>query len=165
MEDVREIEVVDIPIDFKRNVCKICGKEIKNDEPMYYCYKCKSRDKYCSDCVMKHYLNKENKGIKNSQIENIIYYFSKREIRKALKPLINSNQEMTFSKMKKTKINLKITKDFVTDAKRKFIDSPRYICINCNKGSLIYGRYHEYCWTCIDHMMKGDEAGKKTPRT
>ena len=45
--------------------------------------------------------------------------------------------------------------------KRKFNESPRYICLNCNRGTLIYGRYHDYCINCIEHMMKNDEEGKK----
>ena len=48
-----------------------------------------------------------------------------------------------------------------TGCKRKFNESPRYICVSCNKGTLIYGRFHEFCIDCMNHMMKGDEEGKK----
>ena len=161
MEDVREIEVVDIPIDFKRNVCKICGKEIKNDEPMYYCYKCKSRDKYCSDCVMKHYLNKENKGNKKfiDREHNLLFFKTRNP--ESFKTIDKFKLGNDIFKDEKDENQFENYQRLCYGCKRKFIDSPRYICINCNKGSLIYGRYHEYCWTCIDHMMKGDEAGKK----
>ena len=84
VEDVREIEITDIPVDFKETKCKICKKEIPKDEPMYYCYKCETKDKYCQECVMKNFKEqKSNK--KNSLIQNIICYFSKQEIQNILK--------------------------------------------------------------------------------
>ena len=42
-----------------------------------------------------------------------------------------------------------------------FNGTERYICLNCNKCILIFGRYHYYCQNYIDHMMENDEEGKK----
>ena len=159
-EDVREIEMVDIPIDFTTNMCKVCKKEIGEDEPMYYCYKCKNKDKYCSDCVMKHYRDKKLQGKKKfiDPNHNLLFFKTRN---------INS-----FKKIDKFKLGTDLFAKFDDEkqfelfqrlcygCKRKFNDSPRYICLNCNPGTLIYGRYHDYCWTCMEHMMKGDEEGK-----
>ena len=161
LEDVREIEVTDIPIDFKVNKCKKCGKEIGKDEPMFYCYKCDSKDKYCKKCVLDHYNNKENKGIQKfiDKQHNLLFFKTRNpESFKTIDKFKLGND--IFSK-EKDENQFENYQRLCYGCKRKFTDSPRYVCINCNKGSLIYGRYHEYCQSCIDHMMKGDEEGKK----
>ena len=160
-EDVRKIELFDIPVDFKNNICKVCKEVIGVDKPMYYCYKCpENENKYCSKCVMDHYKNKELKGKKKfiDQKHNLLYFKTR-------------NVE-SFKQIDKFKLGEDIFTQYNEDnqfenfqrlcygCKRKFNDSPRYICLNCNKGTLIYGRYHDYCQNCIDHMMNNDEEGK-----
>ena len=76
-EDVRKIELYDIPVDFKNNICKVCKEVIGVDKPMYYCYKCPANEnKYCSKCVMDHYKNKELKGKKKfiDQKHNLLFF-------------------------------------------------------------------------------------------
>ena len=165
-EDVRKIELFDIPVDFKNNICKVCKEVIGDDKPMYYCYKCpKNENKYCSKCVMAHYKNKELKGKKKfiDQKHNLLFFKTR-------------NVE-SFKQIDKFKLGEDIFTQYNEDnqfenfqrlcygCKRKFNDSPRYICLNCNKGTLIYGRYHDYCQNCIDHMMNNDEEGKKIQET
>ena len=160
-EDVRKIELYDIPVDFKNNICKVCKEVIGVDKPMYYCYKCPANEnKYCSKCVMDHYKNKELKGKKKfiDQKHNLLFFKTR-------------NVE-SFKQIDKFKLGEDIFTQYNEDnqfenfqrlcygCKRKFNDSPRYICLNCNKGTLIYGRYHDYCQNCIDHMMNNDEEGK-----
>jgi hypothetical protein len=161
LEDVREIEITDIPIDFKVNKCKICGIEIKNDEPMFYCYKCDARDKYCKKCVLDHYNNKENKGIQKfiDKQHNLLFFKTRNP--ESFKTIDKFKLGNDIFNKEKDENQFENYQRLCYGCKRKFIDSPRYVCINCNKGSLIYGRYHEYCQTCIDHMMKGDDEGKK----
>ena len=81
VEDVREIELYDIPVDFTNNKCKVCKKEIGKDEPMYYCYKCKTKDKYCHDCILKHYRNKDNIGKKKfiDPEHNLLFFKTRNE--------------------------------------------------------------------------------------
>jgi hypothetical protein len=161
VEDVREIELFDIPVDFTNNKCKVCKKEIGKDEPMYYCYKCAAKDKYCHDCVIKHYRNKDNIGKKKfiDPEHNLLFF--------------KTRNENSFKQIDKFKLGTDLFKQYDDEkqfenfqrlcygCKRKFNESPRYICLNCNKGTLIYGRYHDYCINCIEHMMKNDEEGKK----
>ena len=160
-EDVREIEITDIPLDLTNTKCKICKVEIKKDEPMYYCYKCDTRDKYCTKCVMEHYKKEENKGIKKfiDPKHNLLFFKTRDEKNFKQIDVFKLGNDI-FTKETDEK-QFESYQRLCYGCKRKFTDSPRYICLNCNKGSLIYGRYHEYCWTCIDHMMKGDEEGKK----
>ena len=160
-EDVRLIESTDIPIDFSKNQCKKCQKGIGKDEPMYYCYQCESKDKYCCKCVMDHYNDEKNKGKKKfiDDKHNLLFFKTR-------------NQD-SFKNIDKFKLGTneftKATDDnqfenfqrLCYGCKRKFTNSPRYICLNCNMGTLVYGRYHDYCYNCIDHMMKGDAEGKK----
>ena len=161
MEDVREIEITDIPVDFKVNKCKICGKDIKEGEPMYYCYKCNTKDKYCSQCVMEHYNNKDNKGIqKFIDREHNLLFFKTRNL-ESFKTIDKFKLGNDIFNKERDENKFENYQRLCCGCKRKFMDSPRYVCLNCNKGSLIYGRFHEYCKTCIDHMMKGDEEGKK----
>ena len=160
-EDVREIKLKDIKVDFSNNMCKKCQKTIRNDEPMYYCYKCEPNEKYCCDCVIKHYRNKENVGRKKfiDNNHNLLFFKTRNE---------NSFKNIDEDKLGNDIFNkCEDEKQFENfqrlcyGCKRKFNDSPRYICLNCNKGTLVYGRYHDYCLNCIDHMMKNDEEGKK----
>ena len=160
VEDVREIEITDIPVDFKETKCKVCKKEIQKDEPMYYCYKCETKDKYCQECVMKNF--KEQKSNKKKFIDpkhNLLFFKTR-----------NPEHFKVIDKFKLGEdIFTKVTDDnqfetyqrLCTGCKRKFNESPRYICVSCNKGTLIYGRFHEFCIDCMNHMMKGDEEGKK----
>ena len=161
VEDVREIELFDIPVDFTINKCKKCNKEIGKDEPMYYCYKCATKDKYCEQCVLEHYRNKDNIGKKKfiDPEHNLLFF--------------KTRNENSFKKIDKFKLGIDLFKQYDDEkqfenfqrlcygCKRKFNESPRYICLNCNRGTLIYGRYHDYCINCIEHMMKNDEEGKK----
>jgi hypothetical protein len=160
VEDVREIEITDIPVDFKETKCKVCKKEIPKEEPMYYCYKCETKDKYCQECVMKNF--KEQKSNKKKFIDpkhNLLFFKTR-----------NPEHFKVIDKFKLGEdIFTKVTDDnqfetyqrLCTGCKRKFNESPRYICVSCNKGTLIYGRFHEFCIDCMNHMMKGDEEGKK----
>ena len=158
-EDVREIEVVNLDINFKNNKCLVCNKEIPDEEPMYYCYKCIKA--YCHECVMENYKNPNNKGKKKfiDQEHNLLFFKTR-----------NINNFKCIDKFKLgNDIFSKETKDeqfepyqkLCYGCKRKFDESPRYICLNCNPGTLIYGRYHDYCVNCIEHMKNRDEEGKK----
>ena len=161
-EDVRQIELFDIPVNFTENICKVCKKKIEDDKPMYYCYKCpKNENKYCSKCVIEHYRNKDLKGKKKfiDPKHNLLFF--------------KTRKEESFKQIDKFKLGEDIFTKYNEDnqfenfqrlcygCKRKFNESPRYICLNCNKGTLIYGRYHDYCYNCIEHMMNNDEEGKK----
>ena len=158
-EDVRKIDITDIHIDFTKNECKICKSIINEKEPMYYCYKCK--DKYCSKCVMDNYNKKENEGKKKfiDKKHNLLFFKTRNK-----ENFKNIDQFKLGNDLFTQVTDDKLFENFQRlcyGCKRKFNDSPRYICINCNKGSLVYGRYHDYCYNCIEHMMKGDDEGDK----
>ena len=157
-EDIREIEVVDLQIDFTNNMCLICQKKIPDDKPMYHCYKCNQT--YCHECVMKNYNDVEKKGKKKFiDSKHNLLFFKTRNINnfKSIDKFKLGNDIFVNEKDDQ----LENCKNLCYGCKRKFDDSPRYICLNCNPCTLIYGRFHDYCVKCIEHMMNGDEEGKK----
>ena len=42
-----------------------------------------------------------------------------------------------------------------------FYSSPRYICLTCKPGIYLTGGYSDFCYICIESMMRNDEKAKK----
>ena len=158
MPDINLIETIDIPIDFSENNCKVCNKEIANNEGMYYCYKCK--EKYCVNCVMKN-LN-ENKGLKKfiDQKHNLLYFKTR-----------DKEQFNNIETFKLGKDNFANSKDDNLLGKHSMVcngchqqkdySKPRYLCLSCKPGIKQDDGFSDFCQNCVDHMNKGDEQGKK----
>ncbi len=134
------------------------SKKIPDDKHMYHSYKCNQT--YSHECVMKNYNDVEKKGKKKFiDSKHNLLFFKTRNINnfKSIDKFKLGNDIFVNEKDDQ----LENCKNLCYGCKRKFDDSPRYICLNCNPCTLIYGRFHDYCVKCIEHMMNGDEEGKK----
>ena len=154
LEDIEEIPTVDIQVDFSKKDCFRCTKLIEDNEDMYYCYKCKIR--FCSECVWENYW--QNKG-RNKFIDpkHNLLYFKTRDF----------NQ---FKNIDKHKLGNDLFSQCDNESKlvqhtatcngcKQVIDnSPRYLCLHCRQGKKHDDGYFDYCYYCVQDMMK------KTPK-
>ena len=153
--EIEEIPTLDIDIDFKDNECYRCGKIIKDDEDMYYCYKCKI--KYCRSCVISNFNCNRGKAKFIDQKHNILYFKTR-----------DKNQ---FKNIDKNKLGNDLFAKATSDSqlidhqatcngcKVGFRDSPRYLCLNCRPGKVHADGFYDYCDDCVQHMMRRDEKG------
>ena len=154
--ELEEIPTIDIDIDFSNKECHKCSKIFKDNEDMYYCYKCKT--KYCSKCVSQNF--KINKGkAKFIDSKHNILYFKTRDL----------NQ---FKNIDKYKLGNDLFAQ-CTDEKKlgehsniickgcdhRLENSPRYICLHCKPGKVVDEGFYDYCDKCVEHMMKKDLRG------
>ena len=152
--DLEEIQTIDIHVDFSQKECFRCSKMIPDNEDMYYCYKCQIR--YCSECVWINF--RTNKG-KNKFIDskhNLLYFKTR-----------DPNQ---FKNIDKNKLGKDLFSQCFNDSqlvqhsaicngcKQGFDNSPRYLCLNCRSGKVHPDGYYDYCYNCVQDMMK------KTPK-
>ena len=157
LEDIDEIPTIDIDIDFSNMECYRCGKIIGDKDDMYYCYRCK--EKYCRECVINNFYMNNGKGKFIDQKHNILYFktrdlnqFKNIDMHKLGKDLFAQCSDE--SKL----VNHAAT---CNGCKKGFEDSPRYLCVHCRPGKAHADGYYDYCLECIQHMMSGDEKGKK----
>lgn len=158
--ELQEIETYDIPIDFNQNMCIKCKKIIPDNEPMYYCYKCK--EKYCTECVLKVVNDENNKGIKKfiDPKHNLLYFKTR-----------NPENFKIIDKYKLGKDNFaSCTDDSKLGAHRFACNGcsvsenyvkPRYLCLTCRPGLMQDNGFNDFCIDCIDHMNKDDAKGKQ----
>ena len=156
--ELKEIETIDIPIDFKVNKCIKCKKDIPDKDEMYYCYKCK--EKYCAKCVTDNFKN--NKGLKRFiDPKHNLLYFKTRDLEqfKGIEKYKLGND--SFAKCQdETKLGKHSFSCNGCEAGQNYTD-PRYLCISCRPGLMQDNGFNDYCVNCIEHMNKGDEKGKK----
>ena len=158
--ELQEIETYDIPINFDQNICVKCQKQIPENHPMYYCYKCK--EKYCTECVLKNFNDPNNKGVKKfiDPKHNLLYFKTR-----------NLDNFKTIDKYKLGKDSFaSCTKDSQLGAHRfscngcsvsENYEKPRYLCLTCRPGLMQDNGFNDYCINCIDHMNKNDNQGQK----
>ena len=155
--DIEEIPTVDINIDFSDKECYRCSKTIKDNEDMYYCYKCKI--KWCRECVWKNFWMNKGKAKFIDSKHNILY-FKTRDI----------NQFKNIDKHKlgndlfaqcSDESKLGEHKATCNGCKQSFDDSPRYLCLHCRPGKVISDGFYDYCDSCVQEMMNNTDKGKK----
>ena len=158
--ELQEIETCDIPINFDRNICIKCQKQIPDKDPMYYCYKCEN--KYCTECVLKNFNDENNKGVKKfiDPKHNLLYFKTR-----------NPENFKIIDKYKLGKDNFATCTDDSKLGEHRFSCNgcgvsdnyvkPRYLCLTCRPGLLQDNGYNDFCIDCIEHMNKDDDKGKK----
>ena len=158
--ELQEIKTCDIPINFDRNICIKCQKQIPDKDPMYYCYKCEN--KYCTECVLKNFNDENNKGVKKfiDPKHNLLYFKTR-----------NPENFKIIDKYKLGKDNFATCTDDSKLGEHRFSCNgcgvsdnyvkPRYLCLTCRPGLLQDNGYNDFCIDCIEHMNKDDDKGKK----
>ena len=165
IEDVQEIKVKDIPIDFTENYCKVCKKEIKDDEPMFYCYKCDDKPKYCEKCVIDNF-NKNEKLKKFIDPKHNLLYFKTRNV-DSFKNI--EEYKLGHDSFAECKDPNKIgPHSFSCNGCQNddIKNQPRFLCLNCRPGMLQDNGYNDFCIHCIGNMNKGNnDISKKIHET
>jgi len=157
INEIEEIKTTDIPIDFSDMECFRCGVKISNTEDLYYCYKCKT--KYCKKCVLQNY--NENNGLgKFIDPKHNILYFKTRDLNNFKDIDVHKLGNDLFSQCKDIS-KLSDHNAVCNGCHENFNNSPRYLCLHCRPGKKHSDGYYDYCFKCIQHMMSGDEEGKK----
>ena len=158
--ELQEIKTYDIQIDFNQNMCIKCKKKIPDNDPMYYCYKCK--EKYCTECVLKNFNDENNKGIKKfiDPKHNLLYFKTR-----------NPENFKIIDEYKLGKDNFATTTDDSKLGAHRFSCNgcsvsdnyvkPRYLCLTCRPGLMQDNGFNDFCIDCIEHMNKDDAKGKQ----
>ena len=162
--ELSEIKSKDIPIDFKENKCKVCNKNIEDNEPMYYCYKCVT--KYCEKCVMDVFNKPENKGLKQFiDPKHLLLYFKTRDPEQFKNIELYKLGKDSFSHCTdESKLGSHSFRCNGCSAGENYI-KPRYLCLNCRPGLLQDDGFCDFCVDCVHKMNKGDEQAKKIEST
>lgn len=154
--EFREIEAIDIDIDFTDMTCINCSKTIKFNEELYYCYFCKH--KYCYECVKEHMENNSGKDKFIDPNHNLIFFKTRNKQNfcgidkyKMGNNLFAHTDEENLGRFKKVQCN---------GCGVQFATSARYICLSCKPGIKRSEGYTDYCANCIEHMMKNDKKGQ-----
>ena len=149
---LKEIETIDIDIDFTDMKCTKCAKIIPENKHLYYCYVCKT--KYCYECVHKQ-LKKKGKEKYIDQSHNLIFF--------------KTRNKKHFTCLDKKKLGNNIfarsTRDSQFDnthnaicngCRGHFDNIARYVCIHCRPGLYLSGGYIDYCQKCIENMCSNE---------
>ena len=155
IEEDKEVECINIDIDFINMECIKCGKLINEDEELFYCYVCK--DKYCFKCVSNHLENNSGKDRFIDQKHNLLFFKTR-----------NKNNFKNIEKYKLGKNSFVNSKELdrfkyakCNGCGNKFSKSARYICLKCNPGRKPDDGYNDYCQNCIEHMINDDNDGQE----
>lgn len=160
--ELTEIKTKDLSIDFKVNKCKVCQRDIKNEEDMYYCYEC--REKYCSKCVLENFNNK--KGLeKFIDPKHNLIYFKTRNLEQFKNIEIFKLGKNSFTKCKDESHLGSHSMSCNGCGSLKDYVKPRYLCLSCGPGMLQDDGFADYCLECIEHMNKNDQKGKEIQKT
>ena len=151
---LKEMQTIDIEIDFEDMKCTKCSKLIPEDKFLYYCYICKM--KYCLECVHEK-LKKKGKEKFIDQKHNLIFF--------------KTRDKKQFICLDKSKIgNNKFAESTSDDqfeeshsvrcngCRREYFNMARYICINCRPGYYLSDGYIDYCEECIKKMCVDQKA-------
>ena len=152
--NLKEIQTIDIEIDFTDMKCTKCSKSIPEDKFLYYCFLCKT--KYCLECVHEQ-LKKKGKEKFIDQKHNLIFF--------------KTRDKKQFLCLDKSKIgNNKFAESTSDDqfeeahdvlcngCRGNYFRMARYICINCRPGHYLSDGYIDYCQTCIEKMCVDQRA-------
>ena len=157
-QEFKEIESIDIDIDFTDMNCHICSETINENEELFYCYICK--DKYCFNCVKEHIENNTGKDKFIDQYHNLLFFKTrdKKNLCGLDKYKLGKN---TFSNSREDKLG-RFTNAQCNGCSVLFTTSARYICVSCRPGiKRINDGFNDYCQNCIEHMMKNDKKGQE----
>ena len=164
IEDVQEIKIIDIPISFNENQCKVCKREILQEEPMYYCYICK--EKYCQKCVIDNFNNEKNskKAKFIDQKHNLIYFKTRNleSFKNIDEPKLGKNSFAQCKDDSKLGPHSYVCNGCTAEDVK---NQPRFLCLNCRPGMLQDNGYNDFCIHCIEEMNKGTEKGRKIQET
>jgi hypothetical protein len=152
--NLREIETVDIEIDFTDMKCTKCSKLIPEDKFLYYCYICKM--KYCLECVHEK-LKKKGKEKFIDQKHNLIF-FKTRDKKQFIcldKSKIGNNK---FAESTSDDQFVESHDVLCNGCRGNYFKTARYICINCRPGYYLSDGYIDYCQTCIEKMCVDQNA-------
>ena len=153
--DIEEIPTVDIHPDFSQKECYRCSKSIPDNEDMYYCYKCNIR--YCRECVWNNFWMNKGKSKFIDPKHNLLYFKTR-----------DFNQ---FKNIDKHKLGKDLFSQCFDDSKivphsavcngckQGFDNSPRYLCLQCRPGKVHTDGYYDYCYYCVQEMMKHTPKG------
>ena len=149
---LKEIETIDIDIDFTDMKCKNCAKIIPEDKHLYYCYYCKT--KYCYECVHEQ-LKKKGKEKYIDQKHNLIFF--------------KTRNKKQFTCLDKKKLGNNVFARSTSDSqfdnshnaicngcRDRFDNIARYVCIHCRPGLYLSGGYIDYCQKCIEKMCTNE---------
>ena len=157
---LKEIETLDIDIDFTDMKCKNCSKIIPEDKHLYYCYFCKT--KYCYECIHEQ-LKKKGKEKYIDKKHNLIFFKTR------------NKKQFTCLDKKKLGNNIfaKSTNDNQFDNRHsaicngcrdRFDNMARYVCIHCRPGLYLSGGYIDYCQKCIEKMCTNENEKENLER-
>jgi len=157
---LKEIETIDIDIDFTDMKCKNCSKIIPEDKHLYYCYFCKT--KYCYECIHEQ-LKKKGKEKYIDKEHNLIFFKTR------------NKKQFTCLDKKKLGNNIfaKSTNDNQFDNRHnaicngcrdRFDNMARYVCIHCRPGLYLSGGYIDYCQKCIEKMCTNENEKENLER-
>ena len=152
--NLREIETVDIEIDFTDMKCTKCSKLIPEDKFLYYCYICKM--KYCLECVHEK-LKKKGKEKFIDKKHNLIF-FKTRDKKQFIcldKSKIGNNK---FAESTSDDQFVESHDVLCNGCRGNYFKTARYICINCRPGYYLSDGYIDYCQTCIEKMCVDQNA-------
>jgi hypothetical protein len=155
-EDLKEIETVDIDIDFNDMKCIKCSRKIKDDEELFYCYICK--DKYCFDCVKSHLQNNVGKKKFIDPQHNLVFFKTrdKNKLCGIEKYKLGKN---TFATADEKDLG-RFTRVQCDGCGAQFATSARYICVSCKPGLAGQDGYKDYCQNCIENMKQNNKKGQ-----
>lgn len=149
---LKEIETIDIDIDFTDMKCKNCAKIIPEDKHLYYCYICKT--KYCYECIHEQ-LKKKGKEKYIDKKHNLIFF--------------KTRNKKQFTCLDKKKLGKNVFAESRNDnqfdnrhnaicngCRGHFDDIARYVCIHCRPGLYLSGGYIDYCQKCIEKMCTNE---------
>ena len=146
--NLKEIQTIDIEIDFTDMKCTKCAKLIPEDKFLYYCYICKM--KYCLECVHEQ-LKKKGKEKFIDQKHNLIFF--KTRDKKQFICLDKSKIGNNLFAESKSDDEFEEKHDVLCNGCRgNYFRSARYICINCRPGYYLSDGYIDYCQDCIEKM-------------
>ena len=156
MMQFKEIEALDIDIDFSDMTCCKCSQKIKDKEELFYCYICKN--KYCFSCVKNHVQKNNGKSKFIDPMHNLIF-FKTRDKNDLLgidkykmgKNIFSNTSEENLGRFKKVQCD---------GCGIQFATSVRYICLTCLPGLTGNSGFKDFCQTCIEHMMADDQKGR-----
>ena len=149
---LKEMETIDIDIDFTDMNCNNCDKIIPEDKHLYYCYFCKT--KYCYECVHEQ-LKKKGKEKYIDQKHNLIFF--------------KTRNKKNFTCLDKQKLGKNVFAQSTNDnqfdnrhnatcngCRGSFDNIARYVCIHCRPGLYLSGGYIDYCQKCIEKMCTNE---------
>lgn len=157
IDHLKEMNTIDIDIDFNDMKCCKCSKIIPEDNFLYYCNICKT--KYCYECV-KDQLKKKGKEKFIDQKHNLLYFKTRNK-----KNFMNLDKNKFGNNRFAESTNdddFNISHSAICNGCRGgFNRLERYVCINCRPGVYLSDGYIDYCSNCIEMMINNENEKKR----